>query len=272
MGGENLKKELITVLFLFLLVLISGSAFGYTIDDTTRVGKGQTASDNFKEWTDVIGTEFNIYGIDMSLTGSILDIDIYSDFNGSWSSGCLSLVAADLFLNLDGDDDNGISGYELAVVFNDHDGFEEGNIYSVNAAKTSYDVLEKTPGWYYGEYWHKGSDGIPVGDSPIVQIETGSDTGFNAELIDDPDLEGYFPDQLTSHEADYLWSLSIDLADFNFDYSNDVGIFLASATCANDIIEGSVHFDQVQEPATMLLFGTGMVGLAGIGRNKFIKK
>ncbi len=51
------------------------------------------------------------------------------------------------------------------------------------------------------------------------------------------------------------------------------GFFIAySPWCSNDVVGGGVQMDPVPEPSTMLLFGAGLAGLAGVARRRKMKK
>ena len=69
--------------------------------------------------------------------------------------------------------------------------------------------------------------------------------------------------------GDYTISIWIDLNDLGGDLGSEIDILWGTATCANDVVKGTLH---VPEPSTMLLFGTGFLGLAMIGRKKLFKK
>ena len=61
---------------------------------------------------------------------------------------------------------------------------------------------------------------------------------------------------------------------FSLDISNILGIQVGFAvdSCANDVIFEYVPTTSVPEPANMILLGTGLLGLVGIGRKKLFKR
>jgi len=222
-----------TVLFIacFLIILLSNQvSFGYTIHDPV--------GDRIGNWV------FEIYGIDVLMTPASLTFSLYTNYpKTGYTVGSWATFAGDLAIDANND-----GTYEYGFALTAHDALSAGSLYQVTSWKKSNDYAPPS-----GYIYNQGQI-VTIGAGELVPVDP-SEMPISWGWIDlgtDPD-----------------WRIDVILDPGLFSgLGGEIGLYWASATCANDYVEGTAP---VPEPATMLLVGSGLIGLAGYGRKKFFK-
>jgi hypothetical protein len=200
------------------------------------------------------------------LNGSLLAMIGGYDF----VTGESGFMSGDIFIDVTGDaiygdihDQNrGDNGDTINSVKNSY-GYDY--VLDMNFADKSYTVYAINNDSYVQQTKYNENEG----SSPWIYVAGGNDQ---------IDIDGnYVPisKQFNYYTGQYIDGMegsdhNVVLVDIGF-LGHNIDNFTAHFTmqCGNDNLMGSTA--PVPEPATLLLFGTGLIGLAGIGRKRFKK-
>ena len=245
------KLELFLILLFVAAFLLPMQTSADTINDHYI---GATPTHDAYNGMDLIGSQngFNISKMEVSFVNGMMTVDIYSTYFDN--IGLLGTSLGDLFISTDGyhpmvssELDNYINGerWEYAFVLDEHSGASSSGSVSAYAVDQSLIELSSAPAGYI--------------------YRQDQEVRYSA-----PNTESLGNGEWTNHDT-YL-SISMDVANIDWDWSgeSDLG-FHWTMSCGNDVIEGKVPAP-VPEPATMLLFGTGLIGMSVVGRKTFHKR
>jgi len=278
-------------------LLISTQAHAYMINDAEFGANTYWGAKNQGTYGDVIGSSglFDILGIDVSQTGSILTVDIFTNFAGRGDDSLYTGLTKRTASGYDESDPDNPANVSNGIGYGDLFLASAWTPEGSDAHNTLDDNVTGTK-WEYGlaldnRWW----DGVSAGGgSAILYSLNGASNDANALLSDDFLSGGTFrngqevavdtaatdpqdPQSPLNTVVDANGSWTVDAANKKISFMFDIGetglldngelALHWAMTCGNDTIEGSWD---VPEPSTLSLIGLSLLGIGFIGRRKRI--
>jgi hypothetical protein len=236
------------------LIVPGAMADTVSFGDTTTYwsGWGNGSTDDSR---DTIGTPNFIGGtatIDSS--GNLTGITVNQSSSSSWYS---LLAPGDLFINVNADLDT-----EWDYVVKLFGNYESGTS-NPNPGAGNYALYNVALALNGSDYVLSGSDN--TGGWSGYLIRDGHPIAYDLQFGDTTTETAYF----SGWHDNYLENWTFDFTSFPVTLGNKFTIGWA-VNCANDVIYETMS-NPVPEPASMLLLGTGLIGLAGLTRKKLGK-